>query len=260
MGIRIRTMFRLLIITAFLGLPVLGLPDTKDFCIPFDLTQTCCFTPAEFGWVGDWFEQQVLHGIIENLDLDPVMVEAGEKSEEHGYYKAVWEAFEFFGLDNLSTEPTATLICTRGWTMNLNAELTLGTGNGGASDGFMADVPLEIFLANLPVALPLPYPTSIFIPDIRIQFSAFVKVNPLDCGGERMVINDLYISDIHGARIEGWPDATGTWLAGAQDAIAYKMATSMNDDLLKNAQSHVDGNNYICDLCGNDMGIPLPWC
>ena len=30
-----------------------------------------------------------------------------------------------------------------------------------------------------------------------------MKVNPLDCGGERMVINDLSITGIHGARIEG---------------------------------------------------------
>ena len=30
-----------------------------------------------------------------------------------------------------------------------------------------------------------------------------MKVNPLDCGVERMVINDLSITYIHGARIEG---------------------------------------------------------
>merc|ERR1719489_488697 len=142
-------MFRLLIITAFLGLPVLGLPDTKDFCIPFDPTQTCCFTPAEFGWVGDWFEQQVLHGIIENLDLDPIVIKADEKTEENGLYRVVWEDFEFFGLDNLMIDYTQ--ICTTGWTMNLNAELTLGTENGGASDGFMAAVPLKVYVVGVEV-------------------------------------------------------------------------------------------------------------
>ena len=61
-------------------------------------------------------------------------------------------------------------------------------------------------------------------------------------------------------KFSGWPDATGSWLEGAQDAIAYKMATSMNDVLLEKAQSHVDDNDYICDMCDNDLGIPLPWC
>merc|ERR550517_1548810 len=254
-------MLKFLIITGFLGLPVLGLRDSKsgDFCLPFDPLQTCCFTPAEFGWVGGWFEQQVLHGIIENLNLDPILIEADEQTEEHGAYTVAWEAFEFFGLDNLMIDSTATLLCTRGWDMSVDAELTLGTENGGASDGFMADVPLAVYVAGIPVGwIVLPYPTSVVIPDIRIAFSVSVKINPLDCGGDRMKIEDLYVADIHGARVEGWPDLTGSWLEGAQDQIAFWMTKLVEGEMKNKAQSTVDGNNFICDMCGH--GIPLPWC
>jgi|ERR1719431_512966 len=273
-------MLKCLIITTFLGLSVLGLPGQKleiPTCAPFDPFHDCCFKASEYSWVGELIEDKIMKGIIDHLNMDPMLIPAGEEegTGDWGSFKVVWDdQFNFIGLNELMISHDSE-ICTYSIAsehkdhMKFNGTMKLGSENGG-TDAVMKKMPLKIYYPCWFVCNPLnlfivPSPIDVTIPDITIDLIAMVNLNLLDCapGAGRITIEEMKITEMNGAIIEDWIGWGGLQLADVlkvADSLAWNTAKVLEKDMKIAAQEHLDENDYFCDMCGTIWDLVLPWC